>query len=192
MTEENISAGVPILFPRIDFFALAGLIDTVAGASPKQLALLLRVLFSSDRRLETRVVLELVLRCRDPLAPLESACENGLQTAKDFDVLLETTKSWKEVSEICPETRALALLNLCDEVLSDEQEVSRERRARCRVIRPRLKRAAVAESNAEGERMEQLAAIYEQRCPAFRDLLRSFVARSIQAAKTRTDSFEQN
>lgn len=161
----------------IDFQGVAELIDAVAGANPKQLSRLLQVLFSSDDRLEARVVIELALRCRDPLAPLESVCRDALNAASDLDRLLRAD-GWQRVDEVCPNARANALLNLCDEVLSAaRREYKRNRRQRCRAIRPRVKVAAVEESNAASETIEHMAAMRKVRCPDFWELFRQYLVR---------------
>lgn len=167
----------------IDFQGVAQLIDTVSGAKPQLLGSLFQVLFSSlDHRLETRVVIELVLRCRDPLAPMDSLCRDGLKAAADFDRLLRTDE-WDRVDEVCTDVRANALLHLCDEVLQHgDTPVSspaaagcRNRVHPCKQIRPKLKLAAVHENNTKGELMEHLAALREVRCPELWELFREFL-----------------
>ena len=159
----------------IDFHGIAELIDTVAGAKPQLLSRLFQVLFWSDDRLEARVVIELALRCRDPLAPLESMCRDALRTAADLDRLLQLD-GWQRVEELCPNARANALLHLCDEVLSTvENEYKKDRRQRCRTIRPQVKVAAVEESNARAETIEHLAAMRKAQCPHLWELFRGYL-----------------
>ena len=159
----------------IDFHGIAELIDAVAGAKPQLLSRLFQVLFSSDDRLEARVVIELALRCHDPLAPLESTCRDALRTATDLDRLLQVD-GWHRIEEVCPNARANALLHLCDEVLSAvENEYKKTRRRRCRAIRPRVKVAAVEESNAHAETIEHLAAMRKAQCPDVWELFRGYL-----------------
>ncbi|MCP3956721.1 MAG: hypothetical protein GY719_02595 [bacterium] len=79
----------------IDFQGVAGLIDAVAGAAPERLGKLLAALLSSQERLEARVVVELTLRCQDPLAPLATLCRDALQAAA-----MEMTSRRQEIERI--------------------------------------------------------------------------------------------
>ncbi len=53
-------------FLRVDFQRIAELIDRTLGVAHGSLETLFRVVLSSHECLEVRVVLDLVLRCRDP------------------------------------------------------------------------------------------------------------------------------
>ncbi len=159
----------------IDFQGVAGLIDTVAGADPGRLRLLFQVLRSSDECLEARVVVDLALRCRDPLAPLATLCRDALKAASDFDLLLRSAP-WSSVRERCPGARATALLNLCDGILAAANPRKRKRRLRCRQVRPRLKIAAVEEQDARAEAIERVEAQRLVQCPDYWQLLRVFLA----------------
>ncbi len=164
----------PISAPVIDFQGVAGLIDAVAGADPGRLGLLLRVLRTSDERLEARIVVELALRCRDPLAPFDTLCRDALAAASDFSRLLRTD-TWRSVRNLCPNARATALLNLCDETLANAHPLKKRRRQRCREIRPRLKLAAIEEQRTRAEALEEIEAQRTARCPDYWRLLRSFL-----------------
>ena len=129
----------------IDFQGIAKLIDTVSLHS-ETLKTLFRVLLSSHERLEARVVVELALWCRDPLAPLSSVCQDALQTSSDLERLLQAD-DWQEVKEVCPNARAVALLNMCEEILdaTEGKVQKRLKRRACQRIMSRLKVAAVQE-----------------------------------------------
>lgn len=167
-------------FSVIDFQGTAAIIDTVAGANLSLLKRLFQLLWSSDERLEARVVIELTLQCRDPLAPLSSTCQDALQTASDLELLLRTP-DWEEVRTICPNARATALLNLCDQALSKEglDDHQRERRRRCRDVRPRLKAAVDEESVSASAAIERIAAERQAQCPEYWELLRSYLVQDI-------------
>ncbi len=160
----------------LDFEGVAALIDTVAGAGPARLGTLLRVLSSSEERLEARVVVELALRCRDPLAPLATLCRDALRTAADFDSLLRS-QTWRSVRQHCPKARATALLNLCDEILAGASPRQRRRHLRCRQIRPLLEIAAVEEQSTGAEDLESLEAARAAQCPSYWQQLGNFLAR---------------
>ena len=161
----------------IHFRSVAGLIDAVAGVAPKQLQTLLRVLSRSNYRLEARVVVELAMRCRDPLAELSSVCRDALLAASDLEMLLRTYK-WHDVVAVCPHARAQALLRLCDEALSEaDNPYSAKRRRRCNEIRPRLKQAARAERRKAGALIGRIAAHRDTVCPGYWEVLRAFLVR---------------
>ncbi len=142
----------------IDFQGVAGLIDTVLGTAPERLESLLKILWSSNEQLEARVVLEIVVRCRDPLAPLKTLCRDGLQATAHFEKLCNQPK-WRDVADICPPGygRANAILNLCDAALKQPSpDTGKERRERIRRIRPRVKVAAVREMNRQRDEIERI------------------------------------
>ncbi len=165
----------PIPRSIIDFRGVAGLIDTVASADPGHLKLLLQVLRTSEECLEARVVVELALRCRDPLAPLATLCRDALQTAADFNLLLRSS-GWTSVWEVCPNARATALLNLCDETLAETRPRARDRRRRCGKIRSRLVSAASEEQGAQRDAFGRIEAQRDAWCPNYRHLFRLFLA----------------
>ncbi len=159
----------------LDFQGVAVLIDDAAAAGPRRLATLLRVLRSSEECLEARVVVDLVLRCRDPLAPIATLCRDALQAALDFGHLLRS-RTWRRVGDCCPNARATALLNLCDRILADDNPLKRQRRRRCREIRTLLDRSSAEELNARDEDLPRLEAARVTQCPGYRRLLRDFLA----------------
>ena len=131
------------------------------------------------------MVTELVLRARDPLAPLESMCRDALKAAADLERLLEKD-DWQRVDEVCPHVRANAVLHLCDEVLSCPVSASpatercgvvrrgglRSRIKKCQAIRTRVKVAADEELVTEIEVIEQIVKMQEARCPDRWEVLR--------------------
>ncbi len=164
----------------IDFEGVAALIDAVAAADPGRLPTLFRVLRSSDECLEARVVVEVTLRCRDPLAPLATLCRDAPQASFDFNRLLKS-EAWLDVRQLCPDARAAALLNLCNEVLAEANPLKENRRRRCREIRPRLKLAAMEERSDRAEALERVITTRAVQCPSYWRLLRTFLARVISA-----------
>ena len=166
---------VPEQLNWVDFGGVAGLIDTVAGTAPQRLSLLLNVLSSSSERLETRVVVELALQCRDPLAPLQTLCRDALKTSAVLDALLRAP-TWRRVEDVCPSARAHALLNLCDATLENGSPHHFRRRQQVRTIRPRVRLAAVEERNRLGEKIEQQIRQRQAALPSLWELLESFIA----------------
>ena len=153
------------------------MIDAVLGAAPERLDTLLRALWSSNERLEARVVVELAWRCRDPLAPLSSLCRDALKAAADLDTLLRLPE-WRKLEEVCRFGHANAILNLCDVTLSRANPNTAERRKRLREIRPRVKVAAVAEMNSQHERIERLRNARRAALPSLWEFLETYVSRS--------------
>ncbi len=175
MSDPKTRASEPTHWTVVDFDAVAALIDAVAAADPRSLPALLQVLRSSDERLEARVVVDVALRCRDPLAPLGTLCRDALRSTADFDLLLRS-RGWHRVRELCPRARATALLHLCDEILADSHPVRQKRRDRCRQIRPRLAAASIAERAQRFLELERLEAAHAAHCPGYWRILRSFLA----------------
>ena len=176
------NSGTGSILACIDFHGIAALIDTVAEAGPRHLSTLLQVLAASAQRLEARVVVELAVRCRDPLAPLGSRCRDALKAAADLE-LLESSPQWHSLRQMCPEARAGALLNLCDATLANKLPYSQARQRRCWAIRPRLKLAAIEESNARAGEILHLADQRKQRCPEYWQLLETFSARALRVSE---------
>ncbi len=159
-----------------DFHGIAGLIDSVLGFAPDRLEVLLRALRSSNERLEARVVLEIVVHCRDPLAPLETLCRDGLHTAADLDRLLHLSTS--DLSG-CRELRhANAILNLCDAILRQANPYTRRRRQAIRRIRPRVEVAAAAETTSRQQEIERIEVARQAALPHLWETFESFVARN--------------
>lgn len=159
----------------VDFQGIAGLIDTVLGAAPARLATLLRVLSSANDRLEARVVVEVVVRCRDPLAPLNTLCRDALKTAADLDILLRLPK-WHKLEEVIRFGRANAILNLCDMTLKEAKPHTAARRAQISEIRPRVKVAAVKELEHQRETIERIRSTRQAVFPDLFDILETFIA----------------
>lgn len=158
----------------IDFEGVAGLIDTVLGADPDRLHGLLGVLWSSDEMLEARVILEMVVRCRDPLAPLATLCRDALKAASDLEVILRRP-SRQDVANICQSGRANAILNLCDAALAQPNPHKAQRRERIRRIRPGAKVAAVAEMSARQDDIERIQAAREVALPNLWKVLETYL-----------------
>ncbi len=175
MSDPRTRPSDPTLSGIIDFQAVAALIDAVAAVAPGRLPALLQVLRSSDERLEARVVVDVALRCRDPLAPLATLCRDALRTAADFNQLLRS-RGWHSVRELCPRARANAALHLCDEILADSHPARHKRRRRCGQIRARLEAAALEERSARADDLERLEAARAEHCPLYWQVLRSFLA----------------
>ena len=171
---------VPIV---VDFQGVAGLIDSVLGANPRQLENLLRVLSSSAQRLEARVILELVVRCRDPLAPLVTLCRDALKTAADLDIIL-TPSQRRGVSEICPPGHANAILNLCDTALRRPNPHSAKRRERIRRIRPQVKVAAVAELSSRRDDIERIQEVRDSELPDLWCVFETYLAKYKTGARS--------
>ncbi|MCP3964534.1 MAG: hypothetical protein GY719_42440 [bacterium] len=166
----------PILY-WIDFHGVAGLIDTVAGAAPERLGKLLHLLSSSQEQLEARVVVELALRCRDPLSPLATLCRDALETAADLDTLLNA-EPWRHVQEVCRHPRAGALLNLCEAALASPTPYNERRLKRIREIRPRVRRAAAAEMISRRQEIERVRGMRSAVLPDLWVLLGGFVEKT--------------
>ena len=162
----------------LDLDGIAKLIDVAAVAGPGRLKTLLQVLRTSEESLEARVVVELALRCRDPLAPLATRCRDALQTALDFHRLLASSP-WRGVRDVCPNARAVALRNLCDEALANVSPYQQARREKCRELRPRLEAAAAVERAAHAGAIEAAEALRDRQCPGYRRLLRTFLTQVI-------------
>ena len=160
----------------VDFQGIAHLIDTVLGAEPECLPTLLRVLATSNDRLEMFVVIDIVLRCRDPLAPLSTLCHDALKAAADLDVLL-TQSNWEKIDDVCKGGRANAILNLCDVTLKNANPNTTRRRRRIRTIRPKVKVCAVAETNAKRGEIERLKTTRDARLPDLWELLETSVSK---------------
>ncbi len=161
----------------IDFQGVAGLIDTVLETAPERLESLLKILWSSNEWLEARVVLEIVLRCRDPLAPLNTLCRDALKATVDFETLCNRRR---DVANICPSGhgRANAILNLCDAALKQPSpDTAKERRERIRKIRPRVKVASVREMNRRRDDIERIRDMREATLPHLWALLEAYVSR---------------
>lgn len=164
----------------IDFQGVAGLIDAVLAAAPERLPTLLGVLSSSSERLEAQVVLDIVVRCRDPLAPLETLCRDSLKAAADLDAILNPRRG-KNVADVCPPGRANAILNLCDAALRDAGPHTGKRRKRIRVIRPEVKVAAVQEMNYRQEDIERISQARDGQLPHLWLLLGRYLVRTKRA-----------
>ncbi len=141
---------------------VAGLVDVVADVEPKMLKTLLWVLGES-RKLETQMVLQLAISCRDPLSRLGTICKDALQTRADLDRLVKD-QQWSDLGKAIkhPDVRACALLNVC------EGEIARLRgktQARYRAIQPRLVEAAAAERIKRGDEIRMLAALRDALFP---------------------------
>ena len=162
----------------IDLEGVARLIDTVASSDARALPTLLRALSTSDECLEARVILEIAVRCHDPLAPLSTLCRDGLSTVADFHLLLRS-EGWQSVRQLCPNARAVALLNLCDEALDSTHPAKKRRRARLRIIRPRLRVAAIEERRAEARNLLAIQAERAERCPNYWQLLQAFLSHAL-------------
>lgn len=173
----------PGLLNWVDFGGVASLIDTVAGAAPERLGLLLKVLSTSAERLEARVVVELTTQCRDPLAPLATLCQDALKTSTDLDALLKASH-WTRVQDVCVAPRAQALLNLCDAALANDSPHHRSRRQLIRTIRPRVRLAAVDERERFGDQIAHQIRQREAMLPALWELLESFIANDRKSAMT--------
>ncbi len=153
----------------------------VAGVAPRRLGKLLHVLWSSDERLEARVVVEVVLRCRDPLAPLSTLCRDALKTARDLDALLKA-RPWQKVEEVCRFVRASALLNLCDAILTEPTPYNAKRRGQIREIRSRVKVAAAGELNSRQAEIERIRAMREAVLPNLWVLLATYLVKDKRTA----------
>ncbi len=160
----------------VDFHGVAELIDTVVGVAPRRLGRLLHVLWSSDEHLEARVVVEIVLRCRDPLAPLSTLCRDALETARDLDRLLKA-RPWHRAEEVCRSVRASALLNLCDAILAEPTPYNGKRRGRIREIRPRVKVAAAGELNGRRAEIERIRETRDAALPNLWSLFATYLAK---------------
>ena len=161
----------------IDFHGVAGLIDTVLENAPERLESLLKILWSSNEQLEARVVLEIVVSCRDPLAPLASLCRDALKATVDFERLFNLSR-WRNVATIRPSGHANALLNLCDAALKQPNpDTAKKRREHIRKIRPRVKVAAVREMNRRRADIERIGAAREATLPHLWTLLEAYVAK---------------
>ena len=160
----------------VDFQGIAGLIDTVLGAAPERLDTLLRALATSNERLEARVVVELVLRARDPLAPLATLCRDALKAAADLDLLL-TRQGWQRLEEVCSHGRATAILNLCDVTIAQANPHGQKRRERIQEIRPRVRLAAVAELKGRRNKIDQVRRMREAALPNLWKLIEAYVAK---------------
>ncbi len=171
-SRDSVSEQMPCF---VDFQGVAHLIDAISGNAPEHLSMLLRVLSTSGERLEARVVVELVLRCRDPLSPLGSLCREALKTAADLDILLR--REHLKLSDIPRISHAGALLNLCDRALQEETPHGKERRRQIRRIRPMVKVLAVAELNNRQEEMAKIRAIRDAVFPNLWNLLETHLAR---------------
>lgn len=158
----------------MDFQGITRLIDVVLAAEPSCLPTLLRVLSTSDDRFELFVVLDIVVRCRDPLAPLSTLCRDAMKAAADLDLLLRRS-NWERIEEICALPRANAILNLCDAGLQQANPHSERRRKCLRIVRPRLKVCAVEELNARGSEIERVRESREAVLPDLWTLLKTHI-----------------
>lgn len=158
----------------VDFQGVADLIDTIIGAAPQRLQTLLNVLSSSNERLEARVVIELVLRCNDPLAPSSTLCKDALKAAADLDILLNRP-SWRRLEEVLRRPRAVALLHLCDAAIDEVTPYSAPRRAKISEIRPRVAFAALVEEERRGEEIQSISLMRSAAVPNVWDLLEQYV-----------------
>ncbi len=158
----------------IDFEGVAGLIDTVLGAAPEHLPNLLGVLWSSDETLEARVILEIVVRCRDPLAPLATLCRDALKAASDLEAILRRPNR-KDVAGVCHSGHANAILNLCDVALAQPNPHKTKRRERIRRIRPGVKVVAVAEMNERQDDIERIQVAREVALPNLWTVLETYL-----------------
>lgn len=171
-----MNTSTPATAPRagvssvIDFHGIAGLIDTVLEAAPERFPTLLRVLWSSREWLEARVVIDLVARCRDPLAPLRSLCQDALTAASDLDALLHRSPSKDGIRS---DGHAVAILNLCDAALTNSRSAAR--RDRVRQLRPAVKVAAVAELTRRHADIERIKAARDGAIPNLWTELETYV-----------------
>ena len=72
----------------VDFQAMAGLIDAVAGFDPARLPALFTMIWETGYKLEARTVLRAAVACRDPLSDLGTICKDALRTTADFEELI--------------------------------------------------------------------------------------------------------
>ncbi len=167
----------------LDFQGVARVIDAVLEAAPERLPLLLETLKSSCACLEARAVLDLVVSCRDPLAPLRSLCRDALQAAADLDAMLKIT-TLKGFLTMSPPRRANAILNLCEATLSQVDLEGIERRLGIRRVRPSVKEAAVVEMDRRQDEIERIRESRQAVLPNLWEILEAHLSkeRSLEKA----------
>ncbi len=169
MNGLRVSTGSGFRLTRswVDFQGVAELIDKTLGLAQESRETLLRVLLSSDECLEARVVLDLVIRCHDPLSPPGQLCRNALKSASDLDDVL------RDPSIDLENIHACALLNLVDALLG--KGANENRRKQARMIRPTVKVAAIAELTKRRDEVSRMEFLFEHSVPGLWALLEEFV-----------------
>lgn len=147
----------------IDYLAIAGLIDAVAGSDPLRLPILFRMLWQTDFKMEARAILTITVACRDPLSDLTVLCRDALCTFAELERLAQA-EYWQNLGSALghQEPHACALLNACDHEIA---RLSGARQARYRSIRSRLESAAQQERLMRGAEIQQIATRRLSLCP---------------------------
>ena len=147
----------------VDFQAVAGLIDAVAGFDPVRLPALFTMIWETGYKLEARTVLRAAVACRDPLSDLGTICNDALRTTADLEKLVRA-QTWQSIASVVGhhDPRSGALLGACDHEITG---LTGPRQARHKAIRARLETAAQAERSARSEEILSYAAIRLARCP---------------------------